>query len=581
MKKLIVFVLIAAFLFSGVGLAFGQADAGPASVFPLGEPLSISVTATRVTSDVTAEVEFALKAAPMHYFYSDKLTVAVKSPDGVALAELVKPKPKMKDVLGEQVGIYEGTTHFTARLQTPSADALKETDVLLQVGYEGCSDTACFRPAVRVLTVRLGGLAAAANVAEDEPPAVGASHPQRLYGVGNPPTVIFTRPDGTEYAGERINGYVRADAMREALERVASNNARLEAQSSVSRWIAEKGLLLTLAVVFAGGLALTFTPCVWPMIPITAGIVLGAKKPGTGAGLLLSSMYVLGLALAYSLLGLITASAGGAIGASLQHPYVIGGVVVLFTAMAMAMFGVYEMPMVSLGAGRFHGGGAMACLGLGAVSALVMSPCVGPLAAALLTFVAGSGNRLLGMLLLFVFGFGMGVPLIVIGTFSGSMKRLPKSGPWMVEVRKVIGLVLIAFAIHFMFPLVGYRGQWYAAGAAAILLGVAFIVFDARHALGTMFGKLKAAACVAAIAAGVAAVAMPPVSTPPAGGIRWYNSLEEGKAAAIRQNKPMMIDFTADWCVMCRELDAYTFSDAAVIRAAQSVVPVKIDLSNK
>ncbi|HUW34347.1 MAG TPA: cytochrome c biogenesis protein CcdA [Planctomycetota bacterium] len=582
-RTLLKYILLAVVAVSGVVALGGNAFAD----FEKMDAFQVSVSAARITSDTTAEVDFVLSVAKGHYVYRDKMKAAVKAPDGVTLDELIMPPAKRKTdpYLEEEVEIYGGRTQFTAKLKIPAADAVKEQGVSLEVGYQGCSKDTCFFPMKTELKAEFGkdadeGQAELIAQQPGEPPVAGASNPRVLYNVTSLPTVVFTDPHGTEYAGERVHGKIPAGKMIQRIEKVAGGQGDTQAQSQVESWLAQLGTVLTFAVVFGFGLLVTFTPCVWPMIPVTTSIVLGSKRPGTGMGLLLSASYVLGLSLVYAILGLITATAGGLIGASLQSPWVLGAVAGLFVAMALSMFGLYELPLLTVGAGRFGGGGVLAALVLGGVSAVVLSPCVGPVAASLLAYVAGTGNALLGTSLLFVFGLGMGVPLIAIGAFSGTIKKLPRSGPWMLEVRKLFGVILIGLAIWFLFPLMGERLGWIVSGIAAIAVGIGFIIFDARKALGSLLGRAKLASCVLAIAVGLWAAFAAPAQVLPAGGIKWYPSLAEAQAAAIEQNKPMMIDFTADWCTVCKEMDKYVFRNKKVMKSAEKVIAVRIDLTS-
>ena len=548
------------------------------------DPIKITVGKARLTSGSTAEVDFTLTAAPGYHTYSDQVIVKVKAPAGAKLAGVVMPPPKsQKDpTTGEMVSIYDGTNRFTAKLKLPAGTNVKQTDIVLQVKYTGCSADTCLLPqTVDLKPVFDENAGDTQNVLLTDTQPGTPADPQVRYNVKSLPTVVFTDPAGNEYAGERVNAAVSAGTMLDTIARVVSGKGLMEPKAGVASWLAKSGLLLTFLIVFGAGLLVTLTPCVWPMIPITTSIVLGAKKPGTGMGFALSLSYVLGLAVVYAILGFVTATAAkGLVGAALQSPWVLGGVAALFAAMALSMFGLFEMPLLNVGAGRFAGGGVAAAFLLGGVSAIVMSPCVGPVAAALLGYVARTGNAPLGMGLLFVFGLGMGAPLVAIGTFSGAMKKLPRSGGWMLEVRKIFGVLLIAFGVYFLFPLLGEQMQWIVSGAAATLVGLGFILFDVRKTLGSALGKAKLAACVIVIAAGIWAVAAAPQGVPAGEGIKWYRSFDDARTAAAQQQKPMMIDFGAKWCVACRELDKFAFSNAKVVKASDGLIAVKVDLTS-
>ena len=546
-------------------------------------PFEFEPKDARIVSDATAEVDFAFSIQPGYHVYSNQISVKVKSPADVSLAEFVKPPPKRKHdpILKDDVEYYEGTVAFTARLKIPTRSALDGQTLVLNVRYQGCSPDTCFLPETRTLEFRFGpGGSEGTDSGQEAPPLGQALY--RRFGVMGLPTIVFIDASGREYKGERITGFVDASKMADTISRVVAGKGSYEEDAGIAGRLARSGLVLTFLLVFGGGLLATLTPCVWPMIPITTGIVLGSKKPGTGAGFVLSGAYVLGMALVYAVLGVVIAMAGGLVGSSLQNPVVIAAVAGLFVAMALSMFGLYEMPLLSMGSQRFGGGGIAAAMALGGVSALVLSPCVGPLVVSLLTYVASTGSRVLGGALLFTFGLGMGAPLVLIGTFSGALQKLPRSGAWMLEVRKLFGVVLIAFATYFIFPLLSPTAEWIVSGAVAVALAAGLLAFDVRPQLGELLGKVKLGLCGLLIAGGLFAIgAAPRGKAPGTDGIAWHESFETARQAARQQNKPMMVDFYAEWCAKCRELDAYTYSEPEVAKAAEGLVAVKIDLTEE
>ena len=553
-------------------MSVGAAMSAPALEF---EPFWVTVDAIRVTSDTTAEMRLTLTIGPRHYVYQDQMSAKVISPEGVSLEELVMPPPIVKEdpFLKKQVKIYKGTSKFTAKLKIPGRAEVEGKELVLRVGYQGCSKDLCFMPTSVELRASFGA-AALSTEAGVSPPQKDESVPlYQNFGVVGLPALRFTDSAGREYKGDRINGLIDARKLRDVITKVASGNGSYEGGSPF------EASLVSFLLVFVGGLLLTLTPCVWPMIPITTSIVLGSKKPGTGMGLMLSGSYVLGLAVVYAILGTVIASAGGLVGSSRQSPDVLGAVSALFVAMALSMFGVYDLPLVNLGAGKFGGGGGAASFVLGGISALLLSPCVGPVVATLLMYVATTGNAALGASLLFVFGLGMGAPLIAIGTFSGAMQKLPKSGAWMLEVKKLFGVLLGGFGVYFLFPLLSIRQEWLVSGIVAVLVGLGLIIFDVRKNLASGIAKAKLVICCIMITAGVLAAVVGPQATKSDEGIQWLDSMKDAREAAAKQGKPMMIDFSAEWCVACKEMDAGAFSDEEVVRATEGVIPVRVDLT--
>ena len=173
----------------------------------------------------------------------------------------------------------------------------------------------------------------------------------------------------------------------------------------------------------------------------------------------------------------------------------------------------------------------------------------------------------------------MGAPLIAIGTFSGAMQKLPKSGAWMLEVKKLFGVLLVGFGVYFLFPLLSIRQEWLVSGIVAVLVGLGLIIFDVRKNLASGIAKAKLVICCIMITAGVLAAVVGPQATKSDEGIQWLDSMKDAREAAAKQGKPMMIDFSAEWCVACKEMDAGAFSDEEVVRATEGVIPVRVDLT--
>jgi len=273
-------------------------------------------------------------------------------------------------------------------------------------------------------------------------------------------------------------------------------------------------------------------------------------------------------------MGLVVATLGSMVGSLLQHPAVLVLVSGLFVAMALSMFGLYEIPLISL-SGNKRGGGILAAFGLGVASALVLSPCVGPMLAALLAFVALSGNQLLGTSMLFVYGLGTGLPLIALGAFSGTLRKLPKAGVWMLEIEKLFGIVMLIFAAYFLFPIVGYTTGGIVTGFGLAAATAVMLFFCLRASFKGGVAKMRIAVNAVLLAAGLYMGISALNGTSET--IEWYDSFEDARTAAVHESKPMMIDFTADWCTTCKQIDRELFSDPDVIEASRNLVPLRLD----
>jgi len=340
------------------------------------------------------------------------------------------------------------------------------------------------------------------------------------------------------------------------------------------------------------GVGLAFTPCVLPMYPILTGIVLGGGKLSQGRALMLSFIYVQGMALTYTLLGLVVASAGMQFQAAMQHPYVLIALSVLFVALAMSMFGVYNLQLPSSvqtwlnnQSNKQQGGNTLGVFAMGAISGLVCSPCTtAPLSGALL-YVAQSGDLFTGAIALYALAIGMGIPLILVAVFGN--KLLPKAGSWMDKVKVVFGFILLAAPIFLLERII--PELW----ATALWSGLGFIAFGwlyhSKNALP--FGGWKQSAVGIIAMLGLFASAQPALNY-------WFaeksvvveqqiqfariNTVEELEIQLIeakKLGKPVMLDFYADWCVACKEFEKYTFHQADVENKLSDFVLLQADVT--
>ncbi|EHD0093279.1 protein-disulfide reductase DsbD [Vibrio vulnificus] len=341
------------------------------------------------------------------------------------------------------------------------------------------------------------------------------------------------------------------------------------------------------------GVGLAFTPCVLPMYPILTSIVLGSGKLSQKRALGLSLVYVQGMALTYTLLGLVVASAGLQFQAAMQHPYVLIGLSILFVTLALSMFGVYTLQLPSgvqtwLNnlSNKQQGGSSAGVFAMGAISGLVCSPCTtAPLSGALL-YVAQSGDLLTGGVALYALAMGMGIPLILVAVFGN--KLLPKAGGWMDRVKTLFGFVLLAapiFLLERILPEMWSTALWSALGIATFGW-----LYHVKNSLE--FGGWKQSAVGIIAVLGLFASAQPALnywfadSTQQAQTsevsfikIRNVEELQQQLVLAKQAKKPVMLDFYADWCVACKEFEKYTFHDPAVAAQLKQFVLLQADVT--
>jgi len=371
------------------------------------------------------------------------------------------------------------------------------------------------------------------------------------------------------------------------------------------------GSFWTVVLSFFGfGLLLAFTPCMLPMIPILSGIVVGGKEvPTRGKALMLSLTYVLGMAITYAAAGVAAGLSGSMLAAALQSPWVLGSFAALFVVLACSMFGLYELQLpgglqswLTERSNHLRGGRLLGVFFMGVLSALIVGPCVAPPLAGALLFIAERGEVVLGGSALFAMALGMGVPLVGVGVSAG---MLPKAGPWMQSVKNFFGVVLLGVALWILSPVIpvvahmiawgillmvsavylhaidplppnasGFRKLWKGLGVVSLLAGAALLLgalSGGRDILQPLSGLRVAAVGAPAIAAGSA------TAGPSFERVVTLDALDTRIAAA--KGTPVMLDFYADWCVSCKEMERFTFSDEQVKARMNQFVLLKADVT--
>ncbi|MDO8588821.1 MAG: cytochrome c biogenesis protein CcdA [Armatimonadota bacterium] len=336
--------------------------------------------------------------------------------------------------------------------------------------------------------------------------------------------------------------------------------------------------LIAALISFLLGLTLCLTPCVYPMIPVTIGFFAGQSEGRKEKLFTLALLYVIGMAITYSALGVLAASFGTIVGAAFQNPYVVGLVAAVFVALALGMFGMYDIQPPAFIMNRTGAkSGAFGALLMGLMLGVVASPCIGPAVVGVAVWVTQLGNAVLGFWIFFSLALGLGLPFLILAMFSGAISRLPQAGMWMVSVKKLSGLVLLGAAAYFIQFLLPLQAQRFVLPVFLLVVAVYLTAFKSSLAVGraSVFARP-----VLGIAVGLAALwFLAPHA--PRQHVGWTAYTPQSLEKAAADGRPVIIDFTAKWCGACKELDDKTFTDPTVVQQSCLFARLRADLTRR
>jgi len=464
-------------------------------------------------------------------------------PPGITIRDVVYPAGhEMKlDFAEEPMMLYSGRVLLGAVVEVADTVSTGQTAVKATITYQACDNEKCLLPQSETVFI---------------------------------PMKISTPHEAVDL----INGEVF-----DQIEFAALTAGGGDAGGSISSRLAAHGLFAMFALVFLGGLALNLTPCVFPIIPITVsffGNQAGGKMSKT---VLLAVLYLLGMAAMYSALGLVAALTGSLFGSALQNPVVLVLVAAVMVGLSLSMFGLYEIrvPMRLAGVAGTAKQGVAGSFLMGLTVGIVAAPCIGPFVLGLLTFVGEMGRPVMGFLLFFTLAVGLGLPYVFLAIASGSITKLPKSGEWMEWVRKLFGVVLVAMAVYFLRPVLGDPAYFGVLGAVLVAGGI-ILGFVFKASSNVLFiSVLRRFVGIAAPLYGLYLILTPGniIARDDGGGIAWQPYDPAAIETAAKEGRPVVIDFSADWCLPCRELEHRTFNQPEVVDAAKAVVPLRADLT--
>ncbi len=521
-----------------------------------------------------------------YYLYKDKIAFKSQS-NGTLIEKILLPQGKMKnDLTFGQTEVYYKPFQAVISLKR---EASATNQLTLSATYQGCNEPigVCYAPIDKIIKLTLPVAKAAVGVMAET--------------VSNDATAATAFID------------TKSDPAAELFQPI-DRTLSIETESKrIDRMFEGGDFWLILTSFFGIGLLLSFTPCVFPMFPILSGIIVNRGQHITKThGFILALAYVIGMSLAYSAAGVAAGLSGAMLSAVLQNAWVLGGFALVFVTLAFSMFGFYELQLpsslqskLSEEAGHLKGGHLTSVFGMGALSALIVGPCVAaPLAGALL-YISQTRDVVLGASALFTMALGMGVPLLLLGASAGAL--LPKAGPWMESVKRFFGVLLLGVAIWLISPVLPAAVHMLMWAALLIVSAIYLHAVDALPTRAYGFQKFLKGLGFIALLFGVALLVgvlsgsrdiLQPLSKINISRInekdanrvntdefkhlpfqRVSSLVELNKRIEQSQNKYVMLDFYADWCISCKEMERFTFTDAKIKSRLKDVVLLQVDVT--
>jgi thiol:disulfide interchange protein DsbD len=517
------------------------------------EVLTVKVygSADRVPAGIDFLIALVVEIDPPWHINSNKplediyraTRVSYKPLDMVSFGKVYYPEGEVKSFDFSETGLSVYEKQITVFTEVTIANSMEPTSLLLEgvLDYQACNDQICLFPSQEHFSIP-------------------------IEVVGPNETISLAHQEIFAKFSEK--------------DKPAADEAwQLTRQERQAKEVLEKGFVYAIAAFFIFGLALNLTPCVYPVIPITVSYFGGQSGEQREAGFFRALVYVIGIAIVFSVLGLISGLAGKQWGFLFQNPWFVMGVTVIILAMAASMFGAFEIRVPSALMNKFGHSreGVIGALIMGLTVGVVIAPCAAGIIIGLVGLVAKLGIAIKGGILFFIMGLGLGLPYLLLASFSGLLNQLPQSGVWLVWVKKIFGVLLVGVALYFFLPQAEHLPdmQGFFLGLLAIFGGLLLGFLDHSTEHTNIFKKVRWVSGAAIILFGIYLThGAIQVKTKD---LEWHHYSNEALQTLLVDGKPVFIDFYADWCAPCHEMDRKTFADDQVIDNASKFKMVKVD----
>ncbi len=495
---------------------------------------------------LSVKVKFSI--AKGYHLYADRTFLNPTVTPGLIFGKVKTNTPiKKKDPDGTIVRAFADKATFELPVSVNSSATLGKKSIPLEMVYQGCSKKSCFLPERKQLNA--------------------------------------------DFSVIPLSRVTSANTKSSSSPFITADKALEVKQNPFQRAAARFGIFGVMAAAFIWGFLASLTPCVYPMIPVTVSVIGASSSGNISKSFFLSTVYVLGLSLVYACFGTAAAWSGSLFGSYADHTAVRIIVSTVFVLLGLSMFDIFYVQVPSSISSKLGGRLSPGIIGVflaGGAAGAAVGPCVGPMLVGLLIYIAALGSKLYGFLIMWCFAIGMSMLFLVIGTFSGIATSLPKAGAWMERLKYFFGILMFGFALYYLKPLINEKILFLLFDGFLIGIGVFIGAALLPGIKQTGRNRLFAATIILFLILGtayllrlVSSSIIPEVnSLDNKAGITWLTDEKIAIARAMQEKKPVMIDFSADWCIACKELDHKTFTNPKVIDEAKRFVSIKIDCTN-